>query len=140
MQFVIARGKLQSDKKTIENRLKQAIGYLGLNQTEFANGIRVSQALINQVTKGTREAQPYLLLLIELVYGIRERWLVDGSGEMLITKEANKESAPHAGELSQLEVKMLATYRRLSVEDQGRALADLEDRALLVELKRERKK
>ena len=63
----------------IVNRRKSQ---LGLNQTEFAARIGMTQGYITSIERGTRDVNSRLVKLICETYSVSENWLFTGDGDM----------------------------------------------------------
>lgn len=66
----------------IINRLKELRGILGKNQTQFGEGLGLTQKNISDLEKGKTEIYHPFLLAIEYIYGIRVEWILTGKGVM----------------------------------------------------------
>jgi transcriptional regulator with XRE-family HTH domain len=85
-------------------RLKQLRKALGLTQREFGEKIGMSDVAISYMESGRTAISKQNIHLICLTFGIREKWLENGSGDML-DDEAS---------LTEYERQILNLYRRLS--------------------------
>jgi transcriptional regulator with XRE-family HTH domain len=55
---------------------------LGLTQTEFGRGIKVSQAYFGNIEQKKRKINDRVIALICGSYGVNENWLRSGTGKM----------------------------------------------------------
>jgi transcriptional regulator with XRE-family HTH domain len=76
----------------------------GLNQTDFAQKIGITQASLSLIELGKSKLTEANIRLICLSFGVREEWLREGKGEMM-DEEA---------QLSDYEKRLLELFRRLS--------------------------
>lgn len=67
---------------TRNERIKMVRRELKLSQTKFAKGISISNGYIAGLELGNRTVNDRLVKLIVSAYGVNERWLRDGEGEM----------------------------------------------------------
>ncbi len=66
----------------IGERVRSIRKQLGLNQTEFAARIGMTQGYITSIERGTRDVNSRLVKLICETYSVSENWLVTGDGDM----------------------------------------------------------
>jgi transcriptional regulator with XRE-family HTH domain len=69
---------------TINRRIRSARKALDMSQVEFGRAIYVSDSYIAGLENGHRPANDRIVHLISLTFGISEKWLKTGQGEMLI--------------------------------------------------------
>ena len=69
---------------TMNERLKIARKALGLNQTEFAARIGVTNPAISKIEKGQNKLTDQMIIIICRTYKINEAWLRTGEGEMFV--------------------------------------------------------
>lgn len=74
------------DVKFIE-RFNQAIESTGLNKSEFARRINASPSLVTDIVKGRTKPSDKTMLLIELRFGISQRWLMTGVGPQRVPEQ-----------------------------------------------------
>lgn len=67
---------------TIKDRIKQLRKSETLTQKEFASRLLISQSYLSGVENGNEIPTNKLLKLICLEFGIKESWLINGTGEM----------------------------------------------------------
>ncbi|MDR0311827.1 MAG: helix-turn-helix domain-containing protein [Acidobacteriota bacterium] len=98
----------------MNERLKAARKALGLNQTEFAARIGVTNPAISKLEKGDRNFTDQMILAICKEYGISETWLRTGDGEMFIVSEGAliRQLSEHY-HLDALDRKLLEIYLKL---------------------------
>jgi transcriptional regulator with XRE-family HTH domain len=71
------------DKDTrISRRIGEIRKTLGLTQYEFAEALKISQAHASALERNTRTIQDRILKMICFTYGVNEKWLKTGKGEM----------------------------------------------------------
>jgi transcriptional regulator with XRE-family HTH domain len=81
----------------------------GLNQTDFAKKIGITQASLSLIELGKSKLTEANIRLICLTFGVREAWLREGKGEMLDDEAL----------LSERERRLLELFRRLSPKAQA---------------------
>ena len=69
-------------KLLIGERVRSIRKQLGLNQTEFAARIGMTQGYITSIERGTRDVNSRLVKLICETYSVSENWLFTGDGDM----------------------------------------------------------
>ena len=62
-------------------RLKQVREEQRLTQTEMASKLKMQLTSYNHIERGRNNISPRVALLIKLLFGVREEWLLDGQGE-----------------------------------------------------------
>lgn len=67
---------------TKNERVKKVRSELKLTQTEFGKKIAVAQGYMASIEKGQREVTPKIAKLICSEYGVNEKWLETGEGEI----------------------------------------------------------
>ena len=68
---------------TISARIIEARKALKISQKDFAKGMCISAQYLSNVEKDCRKVNDRLIKLISMSYGVNERWLKTGEGEML---------------------------------------------------------
>ena len=66
-------------------RLIELRSALGLTQKEFAQKIRVSEGYIASLERSHRELNSRIIKLISDTFGVNEKWLQNGKGNMFAT-------------------------------------------------------
>lgn len=61
-------------------RLRQCIGYLGMNQSEFSRRISVSPGFMSEVLRGNKLPGTTVLFAIKKTFGVSVDWLLSGDG------------------------------------------------------------
>lgn len=105
---------------TIGERVKTLRKELGLTLEKFANPIGIHRGSLSAIENDKSGVSDRTLLAICREYGVSERWLRDGVGEMFVPVTRNEKIARFAGELMKDET---PEFRRQLVE----ILADLND-------------
>ncbi len=75
--------KAAAGKLTIGERLRSVRSELGLNQTEMAEAVGVTQSSIGAYESNRRRPPLPLLLALEHRFRINHEWVLDGAGERL---------------------------------------------------------
>lgn len=105
---------------TIGERVKTLRKELGLTLEKFANPIGIHRGSLSAIENDKSGVSDRTLLAICREYGVSEKWLRDGDGEMFVPVTRNEKIARFAGELMKDET---PEFRRQLVE----ILADLDD-------------
>ena len=105
---------------TIGERVKTLRKELGLTLEKFANPIGIHRGSLSAIENDKSGMSDRTLLAICREYGVSERWLRDGEGEMFVPVTRNEKIARFAGVLMKDET---PDFRRQLVE----ILADLND-------------
>ena len=66
----------------IGQRIVKVRKAIGLTQKEFAKDIKISQAHISALELNTRTIHDRIIKMICFTYGVNEKWLKTGKGEM----------------------------------------------------------
>jgi transcriptional regulator with XRE-family HTH domain len=98
----------------MNERLKEARKALGLNQTEFAQRLGVTNPAISKIEKGKCNLTDQMILAVCREYGVREDWLRHGEGAMFEESDGTifAELAAEYG-LSETGRKLLECYATL---------------------------
>ena len=75
---------------TVSNRIRQARKTLKMSQPDFAKAIFISKGYIAELECNHRKANDRILHLISLTFGISEKWLKIGEGEMFFKSPEEK--------------------------------------------------
>lgn len=81
----------------MNERIKQLRKHLGLNQTDFASRIGVSQTAVAAWELGTRNPMDAIIQSICREFNVSERWLREGEGEMFLPQDDADELMALAG-------------------------------------------
>ena len=81
----------------MNHRIKSLRKQLGLNQSEFAARIGVSQTAVAAWEAGTRNPMDAIIQSICREFGVSERWLRSGEGEMFPPRDRLSELSALAG-------------------------------------------
>lgn len=81
-----------TDNKTVKERLKEFINYIGIGQTKFEANCGLSNGYVNNIRVSI---QPKTLQKIALSYpDLNRAWLLTGEGEMIVDNQhLNKEES-----------------------------------------------
>lgn len=108
----------------MKERLKMLRDTLGLSADEFGHNIGIKRSAVAHLESGRNNISDQIVKSVCAVYGVSEKWLRTGEGEMFehpeisILTELEKEHS-----LDDLDRKILETYLRLS-PDQRDAIKD----------------
>ena len=75
---------------TVSDRIRQARKTLKMSQPDFAKAIFISKGYIAELECNHRRANDRIIHLICLTFGISERWLKTGDGEMFYKSSDEK--------------------------------------------------
>ena len=76
---------------TTNQRIKEVRLKLGLSQAKFAESISISNGYIAAIELGNREVNDRLIKLISATFNVRENWLKNGEGDMLIEESLDSD-------------------------------------------------
>lgn len=85
----------------IGERLKEVRKDKGLNQTDFANSINISQGLITDMERGKKQPTERTLQDICRVYNVSYEWLTTGEGEKYISMTEEEKLKARISEIMQ---------------------------------------
>ena len=95
-------------------RLKELRKSLGLNQTDFARALGITQTAYSMLENGINPLQDRHIKVLCSVYRVSETWLRQGEGEMLESSEEEKELRALLSDLAPPTMQhLLDTARRL---------------------------
>ena len=77
---------------SINRRIKQLRGKLGLSQRDFSKFLSLSSGYIAGVEVNVREVNDRLIKLIVAQFGVNEVWLRLGNGDMFAEKKADEKA------------------------------------------------
>ena len=75
---------------TVSDRIRHARKTLKMSQPDFAKAIYISKGYIAELECNNRKANDRILHLISLTFGISEKWLKTGEGEMFFKSPEEK--------------------------------------------------
>lgn len=84
---------------TIGNRVRTIRKTLGLNQTQFAEKIGISQRALSSIERETTNLTERNTREICRVFNVNEQWLRTGEGEMLVEPSEDEQLAQFVGEV-----------------------------------------
>lgn len=77
--------------KSIGERIKEIRKNLGINQSEFANGLGLSRQQVSFLEKGERSLTERTLNDISREYGVNKDFILTGEGDMFIDLSKSEE-------------------------------------------------
>ena len=77
----------------MEKRIKELRKALGLNQKEFGSRLNIAQTTIACYENGSRPLTDRTIADICREFGVSKAWLLDGEGDMFVTRSRNEEIA-----------------------------------------------
>jgi transcriptional regulator with XRE-family HTH domain len=75
---------------TVNQRIRQVRQALDMTQADFSKAIYVSSGYTAGIENGHRAANDRIIHLIGLTFGVSERWLKTGDGEMFQTSPLDR--------------------------------------------------
>lgn len=78
---------------TINDRINILIESLGIKKAEFADRLHLSPAFVTLLCSGKRAPSDRTILDICREFSVSQAWLVDGEGEMFVSRSRNEEIA-----------------------------------------------
>jgi len=75
---------------SISKRIKELRRSLKLSQVEFANAIYISNGYIAELECAHRKVNNRIIHLISLNFGVNEKWLKTGDGDMFLQTPGEK--------------------------------------------------
>jgi len=113
----------------IGKRLEELIDFLQITKKDFARSIEYSPGNVTDWTKGRYKPSTKALSNIEKVYGVSQKWLLEGEGNMMIdTDFSNTDSRinEELGNITDDEIQLIKTYRMLNDKQKGKLEGYLE--------------
>lgn len=101
-------------------RVRDLRKHFGLTLEQFGKNLGVGKTAISKIEKNERGLTEQMVVAICREYGVSEKWLRDGDGEMFAPVTRNEKIARFAGELMREET---PEFRRQIIE----IFADLND-------------
>lgn len=77
----------------MNRRIKMIRADQGMNMTQFADALGVSQGTISMWESGNRSISNQTVKLISRVFNVSEKWITTGEGEMYLPKTKAMEAA-----------------------------------------------
>jgi transcriptional regulator with XRE-family HTH domain len=81
-------------------RLKEVRKALGLNQTEFAKHLGITQTAYSMIESGNRPLADKYVKVICSTFNVSEAWFLTGDGEMFVSSPYEKEFTDIFGHLT----------------------------------------
>jgi len=75
---------------TISKRIRQLRRTLNMSQVEFARAIYISNGYIAELECEHRRVNDRIIHLISLTFGVNEKWLKTGEGDMFFSTPGDK--------------------------------------------------
>lgn len=108
----------------MNSRIKELRNYLNLNQEEFGSRIGIGNTAVSKIEKGQNNVSEQVLILICKEFGVNEKWLRTGAGNMFIELPQEDEYFKAATQISKandkLAMQVLIEYWKL--DDDGKKL------------------
>lgn len=114
------------ENQTINERVLDLRRKLNLTQTDFGSRIGVSQGHLTSIETGRRSVTEKTIKLICITYGVSEKWLRTGNGDIFLADDTSI-FARFVSEynLTALEQAILSTYIKLPNEQRSAAFSIL---------------
>lgn len=108
----------------INDRVRFVRNWFKLTQKDFGEKIAVAQTYLSQIEKGDRDVTEKIFKIICAEFNVREEWLRDGSGEMLVQLETfSLDEYAKANGLSELEFDIIKGYIELDADLRHKVLS-----------------
>ena len=114
-------------KLTIGNRIKQVRDLEGKNQRDFASSIKIGQSTLAMFENGQREPKDIHIEQIHLKYGISEKWLRNGEGEMKIEDCKDNRYLSNVGKLQRADDETIMRWVNAIAETDPKVLKQIEE-------------
>ncbi|WP_446897277.1 helix-turn-helix domain-containing protein [Clostridium sp. LBM24168] len=109
---------------TLGERLEHVLKYFNTTKKDFALSIKYSPGNVTDWIKGRYKPSSRALINIENTYGISQKWLIDGVGNMFVKIP---EGIIIDVKLTNLEINLIKTYRRLNEKDKRKVVIFIEN-------------
>lgn len=76
---------------TIGKRIKMVRTSLKLSQVQFLTPLRISQSYYSEIESGKTSASGLFLAMVCCYYGVNQKWIDSGKGEMFVPEEERKQ-------------------------------------------------
>ena len=112
--------------ENIKDRIKKLRRELDLTQTEFAKKIGTKQSTITGYENGLRTPSGLAVSSICKAFGVNEKWLLDGTGDMFAkSEEISLDDFARQHGATDFEIKIIKAYFSLSDDLRHEFLAQL---------------
>ena len=116
----------------MNKRIEEIRKSCGLSRVAFGSKLGVSGDVINNLERGRVEVKEHMIILICREFGVNEKWLRYGEGEMLVPKTREDDIAELtlkilADEEDSFRSRLVSALAKLS-EEQWELLADIADK------------
>ncbi len=112
---------------TIGDRIKIVRESEGKNQRDFASSIKISQPTLAMFENGQREPKDIHIEQICLKYGVSEKWLKTGEGEMKIEDCKDNRYFSNVGKLQRADDETIMRWVNLIAETDPKVLKQIEE-------------
>ena len=112
---------------TIGDRIKIVRESEGKNQRDFASSIKISQPTLAMFENGQREPKDIHIEQICLNYGVSEKWLKTGEGEMKIEDCKDNRYFSNVGKLQRADDETIMRWVNLIAETDPKVLKQIEE-------------
>ena len=113
----------------IKERIRQIRDYYGITQKELAAKLGIKQNTVTAYETGVREPSAQVIKSLCNLFFINENWLLYGTGQMLLDKDAELVKIAHSIPTSddKLLIAALRLYSRLTNEEKAKILKLAQD-------------
>lgn len=71
---------------SVGDRIRNVRKHFNLNQADFARELGVAQSHISKLETDSQRITPQDIIVLTLKYGVNEKYIISGDGEMFIPK------------------------------------------------------
>lgn len=106
----------------MKDRIKALRKHLKISQDVFGRRIGISGASVSRLESGENEPSPQTIVFICKEFGVSERWLRDGAGDMFERPDSVVDKMVKKFSFPEIVGKLLYTYDQLNAEQQDAVL------------------
>lgn len=113
----------------IKERIRQIRDYYGITQKELAAKLGIKQSTVTAYETGVRDPSSQVIKSLCNLFSVNENWLLYGTGQMLLDKDAELVKIAHSIPTSddKLLLTALRLYSRLTNEEKAKILKLAQD-------------
>jgi transcriptional regulator with XRE-family HTH domain len=111
---------------TINERVRELRKTLKLSGEKFGIAIGIKKTSVSLIERGINNPSEQTLLLIMEKFGVNEKWLREGAGEMFAEKDEAARIIEETGTTNPFVIELVQLVTKLSYEHRLQVLADVE--------------